>query len=335
MIKKTAALALKIAVTVGFYVIIFLKVDVPQLFTQLRSTRISFFILACAAYVAIQGLSAYRWYLLLRPLGLGTPYRKLLSFYFLGMFFNQFLPTSIGGDLMRVYYLKKETKTLSGSTASVFLDRDLGMMALLIIALMAAAIAGTTFNGVLLAPVFGGILVLFLAANVALFYRRSYNLLHRLLLLLRMKQADERVKRLFESVNSFRSRGALLSGTLALSFLIQFGCTVVNALCAGAIGMRTQNGWLDFLVFIPATGLISMAPISLNGMGWREASYIVLFQTVIINAEKPGAQAFALSVLWLAVIVITSLPGGVIYLIQGGKRKTAESDEAARMAGAF
>jgi len=335
LIKKTGAIVLKIAVTVGFYVIIFLKVDVAQLLSQLRNTRISFFVAACFVYIAIQGLSAYRWYLLLRPLGLGTPYRKLLSYYFLGMFFNQFLPTSIGGDLMRVYYLNKETRTLSGSTASVFLDRDLGMLALLIIALAAATIAGTTFNGFLLAPIFAGILVLFIGANLALFYRPTYNLLHKVLALLRMKRADVRVERLFNSVNSFRGNGSLITWTMVLSFLIQFGCTVVNMLCAIAIGMTTRNGWLDFLVFIPATGLISMAPVGVNGMGWREASYIVLFQTVILNSAKPGAQAFALSVLWLAVLVLTSLPGGLIYLMQGGKQKANDGEEAARMASAF
>jgi uncharacterized protein (TIRG00374 family) len=322
--KKTAITGLKIGVSLALYAYIFASVDVARLWSQLKTANLSLFVLAVLSYLAIQSLSAYRWCLLLAPQRLSAPYRRLLSIYFMGMFFNWFLPTAIGGDVVRVYYLNKETRRLSGATASVFLDRDLGMAALLLVALAVTLTDGTRLsvpeaglNGVLLAPLFALVTAAFAAANLALFYRPSYNLLHRFLRLFRLKRADERVQKLFDSVNSYRGRWGLLGGAMGLSVVIQLGGIVANVMLAASIGIVTTNGWLDFLVLIPAVSLISMAPLSVNGMGWREISYIVLFQTV--GATEP--QAAALAFLWLGVLFTTSLPGGVIYILRGATKK--------------
>jgi uncharacterized protein (TIRG00374 family) len=319
--KKSALLLLKIVFSVGILVYIFTRVvDLGDLWTNLKEASVAYLVAAISVYFVVQTISAYRWYLLLKPLGIQVSFRKILSLYYLGMYFNFFLPSAIGGDFFKVYYLNKETGRLSASTASVFLDRDVGMGGLLIAATLVATYAGTRIppeNGVLLAPMFGLIGVAFIMANLALFYRRSYNLLHRLLSVFKMKRADEKVENLFESVNSYRGQWGLALVTLVISLGVQVGCAVVNMLAAAAIGLHTHNGWIDYLVFIPAIGLIGMIPLSVNGAGWREASYILLFKSVGAEAH----QAATLSLLWLGIMVITSLPGGIIYIARGGSRK--------------
>lgn len=331
--KRTFLTALKIAVSVALYAYIFSKVDASHLWEILKDADITLFVGAIGVYFVIQSLSAYRWQLLLKPLGLETRYKRLLSFYLLGMYFNFFLPTAIGGDVVRVYYLNKETRKLSRATASVFLDRDLGMAALLVVALIVATVSGTRLpipgladGEVLLAPLFALVAAVFTLANLAIFYRPTYNLLHGMLKLLRMNRADEKVEHLFASVNAYRGRWSLLTATMSISIVIQLGGVFINVLVARSIGIFTTNGWIDFLVFIPAISLISMVPLSVNGMGWREVSYIVLFQTV--GASQ--AQAAALAFLWLGVLVLTSLPGGIIYVMRGSKRPVAlDTGEAA------
>jgi glycosyltransferase 2 family protein len=324
--KKSALLFLKVVFSVGILVYIFTRVvDLGDLWANLRGAKISYLIAAVAVYYLVQVLSAYRWYLLLKPLDIETGFLRILSLYYLGMYFNFFLPSAIGGDVFKVYYLNKETGRLSASTASVFVDRDVGMGGLLIAATLVAAYGGTRIppeNGVLLAPLFALIGVVFIAANLALFYRPSYNLLHRLLSLFRMKRADEKVENLFESVNSYRGRWGLGAVTLTMSLGVQIGCAVVNILAASAIGLSTQHGWIDFMVFIPAIGLIGMIPLSVNGAGWREASYILLFTSV--GAEPH--QAATLSLLWLGIMVVTSLPGGIIYIARGGRSRADGGD---------
>lgn len=330
--KKSVLIVLKVVFSVGILIYIFKKVvSIGDLWSSLREAQVSYLAAAIAFYFLVQTISAYRWYLLLKPLDIDISFPKTLSLYFLGMYFNFFLPSAIGGDVFKVYYLNKETGRLSASTASVFVDRDIGMGGLLLAATLVAAYGGTRIppeNGLLLAPVFGLIGLAFVAANLALFYRPSYKLLHRLLSLFRMKKADEKVERLFDSVNSYRGKWRLGLVTLLISLGVQAGCAFVNMLAAGSIGLHTQHGWIDYMVFIPAIGLIGMIPLSVNGAGWREASYILLFQSAGVETH----QAAALSVLWLGIIVVTSLPGGIIYIARSGRSKQRLAE--ARKAGA-
>jgi uncharacterized membrane protein YbhN (UPF0104 family) len=173
-----------------------------------------------------------------------------------------------------------------------------------------------------LAVAFALVTAAFIAANLAIFYKPSYDLLHRLLSAFRMKGADERVERLFNSVNSYRGRWRLIAIATIISLAVQLGCSLVNLLSARAIDLDTRNGWVDYLVLIPATGLMSMIPVSAGGMGWREAAYIILFSSV----GATQSQALALALLWLGVLVVTSLPGGIIYLFMGQRWKS-EPDE--------
>jgi uncharacterized protein (TIRG00374 family) len=324
--KKTVLTALKVLVSVSILAYIFTRVvDIRHLGNNLAQAQLSFFALAVMTYFAVQALSAYRWYLLLKPQGLKVSYPRMLSFYFLGMYFNFFLPSTIGGDVFRIFYLNKDTGRLSASTTSVFLDRDIGMGGLLLVGTAVASYGGTSFQGARLAPIFGLVIAGFLLANLALFYRPTYNVLHRLLTVFRLKRADEKVESLFESVNSYRGRWGLLLETTLISIGVQVGCVLVNVLSARAIGLQTEHGWLDFLVFVPTIGLISMVPLSVNGTGWREASYILLFQSAGASAE----QAAALALLWLGAVVITSLPGGIIYVVRGARKedKPPDSDD--------
>jgi uncharacterized protein (TIRG00374 family) len=320
--KKTVITVLKFVVSFGILFFIARKVGAQTLWETLRKAHLWPFVAAILSYFAVQGLSAYRWFILLRPLGLKISYLRILSLYFLGMYFNLFLPTAIGGDAVRIYYLHKEARRLSHATASVFLDRDLGMGALLIMATIVAAFAGTSINGVALAPIFAVISVAFILANLAIFYRPTYNLLHRLLSLTKMKSVDDKVESLFNSVNAYRGQGKVLGIALLLSLIIQVGGVYSNILVAESIGLKTANGMFDFLVFIPAISLISMNPISVAGTGWREYSYKVLFESV--GATEP--QAVALGLLWLGVMVATSLPGGIIYVLKNNTNPNNDND---------
>ena len=324
--KKTLFTLLKIVVSLGILAYIFLKVvDFNLLWKELIHANPLYFVAAVLVYFLVQGLSAWRWHVLLKPQGLDVPFPRVVAYYFLGMYFNFFLPSAIGGDVVKVYYLNKETKQLSASASSVFFDRDIGMGGLVLIALVTAIMAPAErmkINGVPLVPIFALIAVGFLAANLALFYRPTYNLLHRLLSLFKMKRVDDKVERLFNSVNVYRGRWGLITATMLMSLGVQVGCALVNLLAARSIGLD-KAGLTDYLVFIPAIGLISMIPISVGGTGLREASYMLMFSSIGVEQH----QALALSVLWLGVIAITSLPGGIVYVARGsGKGDHIPSD---------
>ena len=142
--KKTVLMLLKIVVSLGILAYIFTKViDIRHLWANLREANVSYIVAGILFYLLVQTLSAYRWYLLIKPQGIGVSFPKILAYYFLGMYFNFFLPSAIGGDVFKVYYLHKETGRLSASTASVFFDRDIGMGGLLLVATAVSTWAGT------------------------------------------------------------------------------------------------------------------------------------------------------------------------------------------------
>ena len=92
--------------------------------------------------MAGQAISTLKWRILQGPVGLpSTPYLRLLGFYFTGMFFNLFLPTIIGGDAVKALLLARETGAPARATMSVFMERNTGLCALLLIALVAAYLA--------------------------------------------------------------------------------------------------------------------------------------------------------------------------------------------------
>ena len=300
-----------------------------------------YLVAAVLLYFLVQGLSAYRWQLVLKPQGIEIPFSRVLAYYFLGMYFNFFLPSSIGGDVAKIYYLNKETRKLSASTASVFFDRDIGMGGLVLIALVTAMFANPEHmrvNGVPLVPIFALIGAAFVAANLALFYRRTYNLLHRMLSMFKMKRVDDRIERMYSSVNVYRNRWDLVVITMLISFAVQAGCALVNLAAGKAIGLD-KVGFADYMVFIPAIGLISMFPISLGGAGVREGGYILVFASIGVDKH----QALALSLLWLGVVAITSLPGGIVYLTRGSHKdehippdvETMEEEEEKSLHGAM
>src|SRR4051812_24570 len=108
--KKTALTLVKIIVSLGILTYIFTKViDVRHLWANLREADLSLIIAAILAYFLVQTLSAWRWHLLVKPQGIEIGFGKILAYYFLGMYFNFFLPSAIGGDVFKVYYLHKET----------------------------------------------------------------------------------------------------------------------------------------------------------------------------------------------------------------------------------
>ena len=195
--KKAALTLLKLIVSLGILAYIFTKfVDIRQLAATLLQANWLYFAAAVLVYFLVQGLSAYRWHLLVKPQGLTVPFRKILAFYFLGMYFNFFLPSSIGGDVFKIYYLNKETNRLSACTASVFFDRDIGMGGLVLIAILGLLFAGSPVEGIPLLSIFGLIALGFVLANLALFFRPTYNLMHGVLSLLKMKGVHEKIQRL-------------------------------------------------------------------------------------------------------------------------------------------
>jgi len=313
---RSARWWLRPLVTFGLYVLIFYYwVDFRSIAGLLAATDVRYVLLAVLVYWAGQLASAYRWYLLLGPVRLTASYLRLASIYFIGMFFNIFLPTIVGGDAVKAVLLTRETGAPARSTMSVFMDRNVGLLALLVIAIVAAWYAPAIEGGSL----FGLTLVIgagYVAANVVLMSAHAYSLVDRAIALTPLAGIRQRASSLYEAVAPYKRRHSALVVPLLLSFLHQAAVIAVVFLCARALGRTFPLSALA--VFVPLSSLAGMVPITMNGMGIRDVLYVLLFGQ--LGASRDLSVSLAL--LHLAVTLIASLPGGIVYAFQKTPMRT-------------
>jgi uncharacterized protein (TIRG00374 family) len=301
---------IKLVVSVGLYTLIFYSTDVEAIARHLAGAELAYLAAAVGLYAAGQAVSTYKWQLLLAPVRLAVPYLRLLGFYFTGMFFNLFLPTIVGGDAVKALLLARETGAPARATISVFMERNLGLLALLSIAAVAATLAPPIVIGRLtLTAVTMLLLAGFVAANIVIGTERLYVLVDRLLAAGPLARLRLRTASLYEAITLYRSSMHILIPAALLSFVFQFVVVGVVFLNARALDLNVPVSALA--VFVPLISLAGMIPITVNGLGVREALYILLFGQL----GAPTELAVSLALLYLAVTLFASLPGGVAYAL--------------------
>ena len=313
--SEKGARVLKIAVTVALYAVVFYTIDLAALSARLRTVELGWVALGVVAYAAGQWLSAYKWWLMLRPVSLVVPYLRMVSFYFIGMFFNIFLPTIVGGDAVKAILLARETGAPARATMSVFMERNAGLFALLSIATVAAWFAPPVqVLGLSLLPLTLLLWTGFIAANAVIANRHAYRLVDYLIALTPLSRLRSRATSLYDALVPYRTARGVVSASIGLSFVFQATVILVVFLNANALAQHVPVSALA--VFVPLISLAGMLPVSVNGLGIREALYLLLFGRIGI----PSDVAVSLALLYFGVTLTASLPGGVLYAVQRGPR---------------
>lgn len=304
---------IKPLVTIVLYALIFYRfVDERALLGRLASAELGYVAAGVGIYAAGQLLSAWKWRLLLRPLDLTATYGQVVSFYFIGMFFNIFLPTIVGGDAVKAILLTRATGTPARATMSVFMERNVGLLALFSIATVAVLRAPeVTLLGV---PLLVWTLVLFagfIAANIVLTNVRAYRLVDRVIAVAPLGALRPRAASLYQAIVPYTRSWSTLAAAILLSFIFQAIVIVVVFLNVGALGLGPLVSLSAVAVIVPLVSLAGMLP-SVNGLGVRDTLYIVLFGQLGVSPDA----ALSLAILYFAVTLIASLPGGLVYALR-------------------
>jgi len=234
---------------------------------------------------------------------------------FIGYFFNNFLPTAIGGDIAKAYYASKKTSNKVASYAAVLADRLLGLIATLLVALTGLLFIGKSVDNKF---IIWGVLVVFILVALMIFFLLKKNNVPAGIssggkgIFNKIK---EKALKLYTAVNLYRNSPGILVKGIILSLFLQSLAIMNIYLFVLSIGGNMPLFRL-FLI-IPLVWAVSMLP-SLNGLGVREGAF-VYFLKGYMGPEK----AFAVSILWLGLIMIYSLIGGIYQLacpvkIKGG-----------------
>jgi uncharacterized membrane protein YbhN (UPF0104 family) len=287
---------LRLAISVVLLAWLASRTEWGQVGACFAGLRPAWWLAALGLFVLTQLVSAYRWQLVARPLGFSRPLREFTGFYFIGMFFNLFLPTSVGGDVVRAWYLDGGTGRRLSAFLSAFVDRASGLLLLLGLACVAAVLCPIALESWIRYSVWG-------AAGCAV--------LGLVLLppLARWTDRFDRVRRLSADAALYRRYPGLLAACAGLSLVIQAANVVVVWLVGRGLGAPIPLTY--YWIFVPMVTLLTLLPVSLNGMGVREGG-MVLFLAPLGVADS---TALSLALLWFAVFTAAGLLGGGVYLL--------------------
>ncbi|MBI3951883.1 MAG: flippase-like domain-containing protein [Acidobacteria bacterium] len=312
--NKWLLIILKVFVSGTLLYVVSRGIDAAKLQAILKQAHLNLIASAVLLYCLGQMLCAYRWKVLMEPVGLDLSYWRAVSFYFLGMFFNLFFPTMVGGDAVKVYYLVREGGDVTRSTTTVLMDRDTGLAGLLLLAVVVAGVGTVHLMGIPLFPVLLGVAVLFALANVVLFYDPTYHWVARGFERIRLAKLVELTRRFHSAFSAYRQSLSRLVGAVGLSLIFDVALISFVYLAAKAIGWSVEFKY--FCVFIPLIGLIGMIPITLYGFGLREYSFVFFFSQV----GMPQEASLLLAFLFFFIVLVSSLPGAIIYIFYSRQR---------------
>lgn len=258
-------------------------------------------------YMVSQAVSGYRWQFLAKAMGFPGLVRQYFNLYMVGMFFNLFLPGSIGGDGARVYYLgKMVNRPKRQAVLTILAERGVGLLALLILTGVfcllpqARVLPSTVTQPVLLLSVFT--VLGYLGALVFPF----------------SKFAHMGPVAWLQQAEVYWRDGWLMARSVGVSLLVHGFMVAIHLLIAQSLGFSVDPVMMTIVYGV--TALVSVIPLFFNGMGIREGAYQLLLGFAGVSAS----EALAFGLLWLAVSVLTSLIGGLFFALGHYKALPAE-----------
>jgi uncharacterized protein (TIRG00374 family) len=285
------------------------SIDLLALWQRVKGMNPAWIALALLAYTFVQVMSVWRWRRLLRAQHVDVATRTLRESIWVSLFFNNFLPSNIGGDVVRIADTAAAAGSKTLATTVVLVDRVLGLTALILVAsfgAFAASLMGIHVPGARWLWMVSATGVLVAIPVIALPQLTAY-LLHPLRMLKR-PWVDERVQRLEDAINRFRETPSALAGSFAGAIVVQI--TIVAFYLLTAQGLSVPLPILLGAVLIPVSLAVQMAPLSINGFGVREAVFAFFFR----RFGLPIDAAVALSLVSTGLVMGLSLVGGFMFL---------------------
>ncbi len=285
-------------------VILFMSIPAESLMQHVKKAKTSFLYPALAILLVRHVISAMRWQMLLKIRNIEIALLSLVRYNYIGLFINNFLPTSCGGDVARIGYIqKKHDAPFLIASSSVIIERILGLASLSCIALLATPwdlIPSMEFRGT--------------TAQISLFLAVMVPLVAAALFFLfpspngEQKNKESKLSTIINTFTLYRQEPLSLFVSVIYSFLFQlltiYGVYLIYRSITDHITI------VGFLFAIPLATLISMVPISINGIGIREGALVVLLKLFGVSTNTAVSGAL----LWLGLNIIQSLLGGIFIL---------------------
>lgn len=322
--KVSLKLVIKIVISLVMLGFLLYYTGFESTLSRLSKANLWYVPAGVAIYLFAQIISSYRWQFLSEPLGFKLSLREFYDYYLIGMFFSLFLPGSIGGDAVRMFYLARSANRKKREALLTLLaERGVGLVALLILT-SAVCLTPTLERVNLILPLHLPLLpILHLDLRLILLGLSTVILLGYLFLwIVPLDRLAERFPQLtlFQQAKVYWANLGLLVKSVSISLFVHGLMVVIHLLIAQALHV-----YVDVLYITVVYGIVSLAsvlPIAFAGYGVREGAYLLLLTKTGMSPETALAFAFY----WDIISTCMSLIGGLV-LLKGHYKTPTPQDE--------
>jgi len=299
---------LRIAVAVGLTAFIVWRANLSEILKAAGALDLRWAAAAILLVFVDRALNAYRWIELLCALTPGSrpPFRTVLRIFFVSTFVGSFLP-SVGGDIYRAYSLANEEVRPAESAASVLMDRVLGVLSIVLLAIAVLPFVPQRVTDARLVMTLGLGLAGCAVVAFAVFSPRAASVAQAFASRAPAARLQRVALSLSDAIRRYAHHRTELVKVLAASIGVQF-LRVIQAYCLGR-GLSMDVPLVLYFVFIPLAMLVMQIPITILGLGIGQLAFVALFGQVNV----PASQAVALSILFIALGLVGNLPGAALY----------------------
>ena len=300
MAKTLLSSFLRLGITLLVFFLIFRTIELSEVKKTILSASPALLLTALFLQLVSTLLASYRWKCVMQRLNFGQDFYFYLRSYFKGSFFNQGLPTSVGGDALRVLDVARTGHRKRDAFYGVAVDRGLGLAGLLLFNLLAHWLA----PGLLPQPVFwllNAIAIGGLLGFVLLHWSQRLHWMEHWLPARVIRRIAQRLARVLASPMDWLRQIGLSLSVHMFTLLAIFSLGL-------AVGL--EFSLLTYMVIVPPVLLLTLIPISLAGWGIREGGMIGLF--ALIGGQQ--TLVLSMSILYGVTLIISSLPGLYVYL---------------------
>jgi glycosyltransferase 2 family protein len=318
-LSSWAFFGLKVSVSAGLLWLLFSRVDIGRFWAVARQSSVTWLGAALLAYAVAVLVSAWRWYQLLLIQDVRVPFWKITGSFLVALFFNNFLPTNIGGDVMRVRDTAGPAGSSARATTVVMADRIIALLGLVLFAAV-----GATFSSKGRLPISAWWIWAAFAAGtgaslVMLFIPAVIQRGVHSLAFLNRDWISRQIHALTNSLARFRASRLGMAQSFGAGVFVQAANVAFYVAVANAL--RVHVGVWDMALIVPISALVQIAPVSINGFGVREAAFTVFFTRMGLPAES----ALLVSLEATALIMMSSLLGAVVYIGRPQQRSVGQA----------
>jgi uncharacterized protein (TIRG00374 family) len=309
--KKIALVALKILVTIFLFYFLIKKIDVFQVINTIKNISFKWAFVAISLMLLQILLAGLRWYWVSAMLNANIKLKKALSFMFIGQFFGQLLPSSIGGDGMRLFMTHKEGIPLGRASSSILCDRGLGLMINIILPVLAYFILPIYWDPGFVKLMHGLNVFASIAIGALLFLYFGQDFIIRILKKIHLIR---RVANLIHDMHKVVFTHSHTPRLYAISASVQ----ILSVFIFYSIGrgLHIHLPIESLFIIIPSVMLITVIPLTIAGWGIRESAMVIGLSFIGVSQ----IQSFAISFTFGLLLIAATLPGFILWIIYKHKK---------------